>query len=125
MLRGPFQSLSVQKKQRVMTFHTHISRVCSPQIGSQTGHLARQLAALFVHAPHAVDERREHTLQGPGVQRAHVNPGGVEHGVEHGASLRRQTDLRVLFSYLNIKTNIKGLGRKVGKYRSKREKSSS
>lgn len=41
--------------------HAHTSSGCSPQIGSQTGHLARQLAALFVHAPHAVDKRREHT----------------------------------------------------------------
>lgn len=40
--------------------HAHTSG-CSPQIGSQAGHLARQLAALFVHAPHAVDKRREHT----------------------------------------------------------------
>lgn len=48
---------------------THTS--CSPQVGSQTGHLARQLTALLVHAPHAVDKRREHTGSGVHVAKAH------------------------------------------------------
>lgn len=43
------------------TMRCHTRTHCSPQIGSQAGDLARQLAALFVHAPHAVDERRGHT----------------------------------------------------------------
>lgn len=53
-------ALSLQTRSWHFT-HAHTSSGCSPQIGSQTGHLARQLAALFVHAPHAVDKRREHT----------------------------------------------------------------
>lgn len=56
--------------------HAHTGSGCSPQIGSQAGDLARQLAALFVHAPHAVDERREHTSR-IWCSEAHLKPAAV------------------------------------------------